>query len=208
MEEFMKKILLSTIAIVGITTGVSLASQNAAQHVTVQSSEHQPHHAASSEVGSDIPASHVQMQHSKANMQGHENMGDMAKMKSHGMMEHGMMDGKKGMMKRHGKMHNMSGKMNHGKKGSHGKMNGNGLMGIGFSMPGQEKWTSEQTELFLNNTSEIRKELVVKRYEISEAKRNKNTTPDQIGKLDKELIDIRTELQNKALGINVPTATE
>lgn len=204
----MKKTLLSAIAIIGITSGVSLAAQNN-ELVTKEVPTHETHHIAAAETNGDTPAVHHQMAKSMGNMQGHGEMRGKSSMMDHGkmgekskMMSHGMMGGKKKMMKDHSMKCGMSGEMEHGKKGGHNGMKAHGMSGIGFHMPGQESWTTEQTELFLANTGDIRKELIVKRYEISEAKRDKNTTPDQLGKLDKELIEIRTKLQNKALEIN------
>lgn len=192
----MKKTLLSAIAIIGITSSVSFAAQNT-QLVTEAPQKHETHHIATIETNGDTPAVHHQMAQSTGDMQGHGEMSGKSK-----MMGHGMMGGKKKMMKNHSMKCGMSGEMEHGKKAGHGGMKAHGMMEIGFHMAGQESWTTEQTGLFLANTVDIRKELVVKRYEISEAKRDKNTTPDQLGKLDKELIEIRTKLQNKALEIN------
>lgn len=202
----MKKVILSTIAIFAITSGTSFAVQDASHVMADHSSKAEVHHVTTAESNNDCFSNPTGMTHMHGHMKGmkgHGKMGDKS-----GMMGHGMMGGKSGMMNEQCMMHCMSGKMSHGKMAGKSGMRGHGMMGLGFHMPGHENWTAEQHEQFLNNTSEIRKKLVLKRYEISEARRNKNTTPDQFGTLDKELIDIRTELQKKALEINGAASKE
>lgn len=63
---------------------------------------------------------------------------------------------------------------------------------------GQDGWNSESHQKFLEDTVVLRKELNDKRFEYAEAQRNPETTREQLAALEKEVIDIRTQLQEKA----------
>ncbi len=63
---------------------------------------------------------------------------------------------------------------------------------------GQSGWTTEQRQQYLDSTVALRKEMQNKRFELNEAQRNPKTTAEQLGTLEKELIDIRTQLNAKA----------
>ena len=104
--------------------------------------------------------------------------------------------------------------MGPGMMGSYG-MNGPGMMygsGGGFrgsygggygdcpgaSYFGSDGWNSEPHQKFLEDTVGLRKELNDKRFEYAEAHRNPETTREQLAAIEKEVIDIRTQLQEKA----------
>lgn len=98
----------------------------------------------------------------------------------YGMMGPGMMGGNYGMMGGYG-----------GSKGSYGDC-------PGASWFGQDGWNSEPHQKFLEDTVGLRKELNDKAFEFGEAQRNPNTTREQLATIQKEMIDIRTKLQDKA----------
>jgi hypothetical protein len=96
--------------------------------------------------------------------------------------------------------------MGPGMMGSYG-MNGPGMMGgsgggygdcPGASYFGSDGWNSEPHQKFLEDTVGLRKDLNEKRFEYVEAQRNPETTREQLAAIEKEVIDIRTQLQNKA----------
>lgn len=96
-------------------------------------------------------------------------------------------------------------------KGSYGMM-GSGMMGPGMmggfggnygDCPGaanfgSDGWNSESHQKFLEDTVGLRKEMNDKRFEYVEAQRNPNTTREQLAAIEKEVIDIRTKLQEQA----------
>lgn len=95
----------------------------------------------------------------------------------------------------------------YGKRGA-----GRGMMG-GFQgnvncprgfQGGQSGWNGEQQQKFLDETLDLRKEMNTKRFELREARRNPNTTPEQLGTLEKEMIDLQTKLNAKALELQAP----
>ena len=63
---------------------------------------------------------------------------------------------------------------------------------------GKNGWNSESQQKFLEETVGLRKELNDKSFDYAEAMRNPNTTREQLATLQKEMIDIRTKLQDKA----------
>lgn len=103
----------------------------------------------------------------------------------YGMMGPGMMGGNYGMM-------------GQGMMGGYG--GGNGSYGDcpGASWFGQDGWNSEPHQKFLEDTVGLRKEMNDKTFEFREAQRNPNTTREQLATIQKEMIDIRTKLQDKA----------
>ncbi len=98
----------------------------------------------------------------------------------------------------------------YGMRGGHfGKMHGGssmmggGLTGCpGTNTYGQNGWDGESQQQFLNDTKQLRKQMNDKRFEYMEAKRNTNTTNQQLAEIEKEMVDLRTQLQDKASAIN------
>lgn len=90
--------------------------------------------------------------------------------------------------------------------GGYGGMMGPGMIaGKGYynDCPGaasfnQNNWNSESHQKFLDDTAGLRKEMNDKSFEYREAQRNPNTTMEQLSALEKDMIDIRTKLQEKA----------
>jgi len=97
-----------------------------------------------------------------------------------GMMNGGMMGG---------------GMMNDGMMGGQGRwgMGCNGMMGgamMSQMSPGQQ-------QAFMNQTADLRKQMMEKRFAYMEAMRNPNTTPQELAKIEKEMLTLRTEMMDK-----------
>lgn len=87
--------------------------------------------------------------------------------------------------------------------GGYGMMGGGGGEGNYYDCPGaaafgQGGWNSEPHQKFLEETVDLRKEMNDKRFDYMEAQRNPNTTREQLAEIEKEIIDIRTQLSAKA----------
>lgn len=104
-------------------------------------------------------------------------------------------------------MGNGYGSMGPGMMGSNYSMMGPEMMGSygggygdcpGANYFGKDGWNSEPHQKFLEDTVGLRKELNDKGFEYKEAQRNPNTTREQLASIEKEVIDIRTKLQEKA----------
>ncbi len=87
--------------------------------------------------------------------------------------------------------------------GGNGMMGGNGGEGNYYDCPGaasfgQGGWNSEPHQKFLEETVGLRKEMNDKRFDYMEAQRNPNTSREQLAEIEKEIIDLRTQLSAKA----------
>ncbi len=106
-----------------------------------------------------------------------QQMGDMTE---GGMMNGGMMGG--GMM---------GGGMMEGR--STWGMGCNGMMGgamMSQMSPGQQ-------QEFMNQTVDLRKKMMEKRFVYMEAMRNPETSPQDLAKIEKEMLQLRTEMMDK-----------
>lgn len=98
------------------------------------------------------------------------------------MMNGGMMNG--GMMGMHDNMMGGQGRWN---------MGCNGMMGgamMSLMSPGQQ-------QEYMNQTTELRKHMMEKRFEYMEAMRNPNTTPQDLAKIEKDMLELRTKMMDK-----------
>lgn len=120
---------------------------------------------------------------------------------AHGNNDWGGRGGNGHMMGGYGMMHGGYGMM-----GGYGQM-GPGMMGgygggfgdcPGAGSFGKQGWNSEGHQKFLEETVGLRKELNDKTFEYTEARRNPETTREQLASIEKEVIDIRTKIQEKA----------
>jgi hypothetical protein len=108
-----------------------------------------------------------------------------------GMMGPGMMRG--GMMGP-GMMH--GGMMGRGMMGSdpdNWAMGCNGMMGralVSRMSPGQQ-------QEFMNQTVELRKQMMEKRFAYMEAMRNPDTSPQDLAKIEKGMLELRTKMMDK-----------
>ena len=99
---------------------------------------------------------------------------------------------------------------NHMGSGGYGMM-GQGMMGNyhgkgswgnndcpGASLSNQGGWNSDEHQRFLDETAGLRKQMNEKMFEFNEERRSPDANSDQLAKLKKELIDIRSMIQKKA----------
>jgi hypothetical protein len=99
-----------------------------------------------------------------------------------GGMQGGMMN--KGMM---------NGGMMGGNQGKWGGMGCNGMMG-GAMM---NQMTPGQQQAFMDQTTDMRKEMMDLRYDYMEAMRNPNTNPKDLAKIEKQMLELRTKMMGK-----------
>jgi hypothetical protein len=107
-----------------------------------------------------------------------------------------------GFVYAHGGGYGMMGGGGYGMMGP-GMMYGHGDNDGDYGCPGaagfgRNDWNSESQQKFLTDTVQLRKEMNDKRFEYQEALRNPKTTREQISTLEKEMIDLRTKLADKA----------
>ena len=107
------------------------------------------------------------------------------------MMHGGMMGG--GMM---GRCMMHGGMMGRGMMGSdpdNWAMGCNGMMGralVSRMSPGQQ-------QEFMNQTVELRKQMMEKRFAYMEAMRNPDTSPQDLAKIEKGMLELRTKMMDK-----------
>ena len=121
-----------------------------------------------------------QQQQMRGNMQGGGMMGPG--MMGGGMQGKGMMGG--GMMGR-GMMGGQGG------QGSWG-MGCNGMMG-GMMM---NQMSPEQQQKFMDQTTDLRKQMMEKRFAYMEAMRNSDTTLQDFATIEKEMLDLRSKMMD------------
>ena len=105
-----------------------------------------------------------------------------------GMMGSGMQGGG-GMMNR-GMMG--SGMMG-GNQGNWNGMGCNGMMG-GAMM---NQMTPGQQQAFLDQTTDQRKKMMELRFDYQDAMRNPKTTPQELAKIEKQMLELRTQMMGK-----------
>lgn len=106
----------------------------------------------------------------------------------HGAMMNGQMMGP-GMM--NGQMMGM----HHGKGMMGMRCNGMmGMMGGGMMM---QKMSPEQRQQFMDQTTDLRRQMMEKRFSYMEAMRNPATTPQELAKIEKEMLELRTKMMDK-----------
>ena len=105
-----------------------------------------------------------------------------------GMMHPGMMG--PGMMGSGG-CDMMHGGMGAGMMGHHQKMHGPGSSGM------MGEVSSEEQQKFLNNTVDLRKQLMMKKFDYSEALRNPETKPEAFKKIEKDMWELQKKITDK-----------
>ncbi len=77
-----------------------------------------------------------------------------------------------------------------------GKMMGPGMMGMGCN---GMMWnmTPQQRQEFMNQTRALRKQMMEKRFDYMEAMRNPATTPQDLAKIEKEMLELRAQMMDK-----------
>ncbi len=108
----------------------------------------------------------------------------------HGAMMNGQMMGP-GMMNGHMKGPDM---MN-------GHMKGPGMMGMGCNgmMGGgmMMQMTPQQRQQFMDQTTDLRRQMMEKRFSYMEAMRNPATTPKDLAKIEKGMLELRAKMMDK-----------
>jgi hypothetical protein len=111
-----------------------------------------------------------------------------------GGMQSGMMGMQSGMMGMQGGMMDMQGQgMMGGNQGNWDGMGCNGMMG-GAMM---NKMTPGQQQDFMNQTTELRKEMMDLRFAYGEAMRNPATTPKDLANIEKNMLELRIKMMGK-----------
>ena len=87
----------------------------------------------------------------------------------------------------------MGGGMMGGNQGHWDGMGCNGMMG-GAMM---NKMTPSQQQDFMNQTTELRKEMEELRFAYQEAMRAPNTSPKDLAKIEKQMLELRTKMIGK-----------
>ncbi len=88
--------------------------------------------------------------------------------------------------------------MGHGGMMGYGHMMGRGgMMGYGGGMGMLYKLTPEQREQFFNATKDLRKKMYDLRFEYMELMHNPQSTPQDIAKLEKEMLEIKMKMLDK-----------
>jgi hypothetical protein len=101
-----------------------------------------------------------------------------------GSMQNGMMGGSWGMMG--------------GNQGNWSGMGCNGMMGGGM----MNRMTPSQQQEFMNQTTELRKEMVDLRYAYGEAMR-RSAPPKELAQIEKEMLELRMKMMNKMQNLQV-----
>lgn len=138
--------------------------------------------AAIAQAGTDT-STNTQQQPMSGNMMNGGMNGRMMQgnmMQGGGMMHGNMMDGN--MMDG-----NMMGWQNDGGMGCNGMMGG---MMMNTMTPGQQ-------QEFMNQTVELRKQMMEQRFTYMEAMRNPNTSPDDLAKIEKGMLELRIKMMDK-----------
>ena len=126
-------------------------------------------------------------------------MGRMRGMMGYGMgpgmmgygMGSGMMGGMGQGMMGPGGCDMMGGGMGTGMMGHHQMMHGPGSSG----MVGE--FSSEEQQKFLNNTVDLRKQLMMKKFDYHEASRNPETKPEVFKKIEKDMWELQKQITDK-----------
>ncbi len=84
-------------------------------------------------------------------------------------------------------------------QGNWGGMGCNGMMGGGM----MNQMTPGQQQAFMNQTTELRQEMMELRFAYGEAMRNSATDPKELAKIEKQMLDIRSQMMGKME--NLPT---
>lgn len=106
----------------------------------------------------------------------------------------------------------MHGNMMRGDRMRGNMMGGGMMMGPGM-MTGQENWSMGcngmmggmmmnqmshgQQQKFLNQTTDLRKQMMEKRFNYMEAMRNPDITPQDLAEIEKEMLELRSKMMDK-----------
>ena len=94
-------------------------------------------------------------------------------------------------MKGYGGCDMMGGGMGSGMMGHHQTMHGSGSSGM------MGEVSSEEQQKFLNNTVDLRKQLMMKRFDYSEASRNPETKSEEFKRIEKDMWELQKKITDK-----------
>ncbi len=114
---------------------------------------------------------------------GSESYGMMGRGTRPGMMNPGMMG--------YGGCDMMHGGKGQGMMGHHQMMHGSGSSGM------MGEVSSEEQQKFLSNTVDLRKQLMMKKFDYSEALRNPETKPEAFKKIEKDMWELQKKITDK-----------
>ena len=57
--------------------------------------------------------------------------------------------------------------------------------------------SNEQQQEFLNQTTDLRRQMMEKRFKYMEAMRNSDVTPQDLAEIEKEMLDLRNKMMSK-----------
>jgi hypothetical protein len=80
-----------------------------------------------------------------------------------------------------------------GNQGQWGGMGCNGMMD-GSMM---KQMTPGQQQTFMNQTTELRKQMMELRFAYREAMRNPDTSPGDLARIEKQMLELRTKMMGK-----------
>ncbi len=86
-----------------------------------------------------------------------------------------------------------------------GQMMGPGMMGMGcngmMGMMGggmmMQQMTPQQRQQFMDQTTDLRRQMMEKRFSYMEAMRNPATTPKDLAKIEKGMLELRAKIMDK-----------
>ncbi len=119
----------------------------------------------------------------EAEKSGSESYGMMGRGMGPGMMNPGVMG--------YGGCDLMGYGMGSGKMGHHQAMHGSGSSGM------MGEVSSEEQQKFLNDTVDLRKQLMMKRFDYHEASRNPETKPEAFKKIEKDMWELQKKIIDK-----------
>ncbi|WP_456384983.1 hypothetical protein [Desulfolithobacter sp.] len=90
----------------------------------------------------------------------------------------------------------MGGMMGPGMMGGHAYGGGWGCNPM-MTGPGTRGALSDQQQKFLDQTVDLRKQMMEKRFEYMEAARNPKTTPQDLAAIEKDMLDLRTKMMER-----------
>ena len=76
-----------------------------------------------------------------------------------------------------------------------GPMGCKGMMGRAL----MQRMSDEQRAKFLNDTVDLRRQMVVKRFDYREALRNPETTPEDLAKIEKDMLELRIKMLDRLI---------
>jgi len=63
------------------------------------------------------------------------------------------------------------------------------------------RMSPEQQQKFMDQTTDLRKQMMEKRFAYMEAMRNSDTTPQDLAKIEKEMLDLRSKMMDEMGGM-------